>query len=123
MCSSFQIASQVRRGAVGKQDNVLAMPRPAGMTLNQSGLVSSGAFRASASPGNRLDELFVFDNTSALKNKSASATYYYWNGAWRRVGAGSTDVGNDAAFQPGNGVIVRAGTGTSLATWVNAPNY
>ena len=109
---------QVRRQPDIKQDNWLAIPRFTTQTLAQSGLISSGAFRASPSPSSRLDELLVFDNTAIAKNKSASATYYYWSGAWRKVGAGSTDLANDPVFTPGTGVILRAGTGTSTF-WVN----
>jgi len=117
----FRLA--VRRDALARQDNVLALPRPNAVSLNASGLIESGAFRASSTPGSRLDELFVFDNTSVAKNKSASATYYYWNGAWRKVGAGTTDVGTDAAFQPGTGVILRTGVAATSTFWTTQAAY
>jgi uncharacterized protein (TIGR02597 family) len=107
----------------GQQDNVVAIPRPVAQTLNESGLISSGAFRASPTPGNHLDELIAFDNTAVAKNKSASAIYYYWNGAWRQNGAGATDKGNDVVFTPGTGVVIRKGVGGTTALWSNPPNY
>jgi uncharacterized protein (TIGR02597 family) len=122
-----RLRTLVRRSSASKQDNILALPRPAAVTLNQSGLMANNAFRASPTPGNRLDELFIFDNSLAAKNKSASAAYYYFSigasGAWRKVGTGLTDVGNDAVFPPGSGVILRSGLGSTSDTWANSPNY
>jgi uncharacterized protein (TIGR02597 family) len=105
------------------QDNYIGLARPTSLSLNNSQLISSGAFAASPLPGNHTDELLTFDNTSVTKNKSSSAIYYYWNSAWRRVGAGSADVGSDLVFTPGVGVIVRKGTNAAGALWVNLPNY
>jgi uncharacterized protein (TIGR02597 family) len=65
----------------------------------------------------------VFDNNLVAKNKSSSAIYYYWDGAWRRVGAGSIIVGSDIVFTPGTGVIIRKGTNTGSQVWTNAPSY
>ena len=109
--------------AASKQDNFVALARPTAISLNDSGLISSGAFSASPSPGARTDELFVFDDTVVGKNKAASATYYYWSGAWRKVGSGSTDVGTDEVFQPGTGMVIRKGNGTGTAVWLNATTY
>lgn len=106
-----------------KQDNAVAIPRPISVSLNNSDLISSGAFSSSPSFGSRTDELLVFDNTTVGKNKSSSATYFYFNNAWRKFGAGAADVGNDLVFTPGTGVIIRkAATGSSPA-WVNSPTY
>ncbi|MCF7762221.1 MAG: TIGR02597 family protein [Verrucomicrobia bacterium] len=107
----------------GKQDNIVALPRPVEATLNESGLIESGAFSASQFAGNRTDELLVFDSAQVAKNQSASATYYYWNGAWREVGVGATDVGNEVVFAPGTGVIIRKAAGTGSVVWSNAANY
>lgn len=106
----------------GKQDNIVALPRPYGVSLNESGLRSANAFSASLFPGTRTDELFVFNNSVTGKNKSPSATYYYWNSAWRRVGSGNTDVGNDIVFAPGTGVVIRKAAGSTSPTWVSIPN-
>ncbi|MGZ4963085.1 MAG: TIGR02597 family protein, partial [Limisphaerales bacterium] len=82
-----------------------------------------GAFNASPLPGSRTDELLTFDNTVANRNKSASAVYYYWSGAWRQVGAGANNVGSNAVLGAGTGVIIRKATNSSTVVWTNAPNY
>lgn len=105
------------------QDNYVGLARPVGVSLNDSGLISSAAFSASPIPGSRTDELLVFDNTAIAHNKSASADYYYWNNAWRQVGAGSTDVGDNVIFQPGTAVIIRKYTNNVSAVWTNAPTW
>lgn len=105
-------------------DNFVSLARPTGITLDQSGLVSSGAFNASPLPGNRTDELLYFDNSVASRNKSATAVYYYWNGAWRQVGVGTTDVGSTAVFGSGTAAIIRkASNNVPTVVWTNAPNW
>lgn len=105
-----------------KQDNYIGLMRPVTLSLDASQLISSGAFVPSLVPGNRIDELLVFDNTVAAKNKSSSSVYYYWGNAWRRVGAGTNIVGSDNVFTPGTGVILRKGT-NATAVWTNNPGY
>lgn len=107
----------------GKRDNPLALQRPTVVTLAGSGLVASGAFSASPSPGVRTDELLVFDNAFVRQNKSAAATYYYWNNAWRKIGAGSANFDNAAVFTPGTGFIIRKNSSAIAPTWTNSPNY
>jgi uncharacterized protein (TIGR02597 family) len=106
-----------------QQDNAVALTRPVTVSLDASGLISSGAFASSPLPGSRTDELQIFDNTVALKNKSSSAIYYYWSNAWRRVGAGTTDVGSDGVFVPGSGIVIRKATNNAAATWLNSPTW
>ncbi|MDB6059407.1 MAG: repeat containing protein [Verrucomicrobiales bacterium] len=105
------------------QDNCIGLQRPVPVSLNDSGLISSGAFNASPVPGSRTDELLTFDNSVVARNKSSSASYYYWSGAWRQVGAGSADVGANQIFQPGNGVIIRKGTNNVSSVWTNTPTW
>ena len=109
--------------AAGKRDNYLGLQRPIATTLAASGLVSSGAFAASPTPGNRTDELLVFDNAAAQQNKAASAIYYYWNSAWRKVGAGAANFDNTPVFAPGSGFIIRKNTAATAPAWTNAANY
>jgi uncharacterized protein (TIGR02597 family) len=112
--------------ASAKQDNAVAITRPVPVSLNDSGLISSGAFTPSASPAVRKDELLVFDNTVAAKNKAASAIYYYYNNGWRKVGqAASTDFGATLVFGPDTGIQIRkAASGTGQASnWTNTPTY
>jgi uncharacterized protein (TIGR02597 family) len=117
------IAVPLQTSTLTARDNYVALPRPITVSLNDSGLINSGAFSASPLPGSRTDELQIFDNTVAQKNKSSSAVYYYWSNAWRRVGAGTTDVGVDAVFTPGSGVVIRKATNSSASTWVNSPTW
>ncbi|MCX6953867.1 MAG: TIGR02597 family protein [Verrucomicrobia bacterium] len=106
------------QGGTVRQDNAVALAFPVPVTLNGSNLQGSGAFRASTSPLLHTDELYVFDNTATGVKKAASAIYYYYNSAWRKVGAPVTsDFGATAVFVPGTGVMVRkSGTGSTAAT-------
>ena len=105
-----------------KQDNFVALTRPVTNTLNESGLVQSGAFLASPSVSTHTDELLVFDNGQVAQNKAASDTYFYLNNTWRRFGAAG-DFGNEPVFTPGTGVIIRKQTNSVSSLWVNTPNF
>lgn len=118
-------------GTAGR-DNYIAEFRPAAVSLNDSTLFQSGAFRPSASAGTRVDELLVTDNNAAGQNKSPAFTYYYFTNAtvsaWRLQGGGTTDRGTTQVFQPGFGVVLRANNignpvSPTAATWVNSPTY
>ncbi len=114
----------LRTGTTTAQDNYVSLARPLPITLSDSGLISSGAFSASPLPGSRTDELLYFDNTIAARNKSATAVYYYWSGAWRQVGVGTVDVGSTPVFGAGNAAIIRKTTNNvSPVFWTNAPNW
>lgn len=119
---SSQLAISLRAHTDAQQDNAIGLVRPIPVSLNASGLISSGAFQASPFPGTRSDELLTFDNTIASRNKSASAIYYYWSNAWREVGFGTTDVGTNVIL-PGTGFIIRKATNNATAVWTNAPNW
>jgi uncharacterized protein (TIGR02597 family) len=107
-----------------QQDNLVGLLRPVPVSLDNSGLIASGAFSASPSPGSRTDELYTFDNTAVGMNKSASHTFYYWNGAWRQTDKPfSYNAGTNEVFSPGTGVIIRKNTSTTSAVWVNSPGY
>ncbi|MGZ4964449.1 MAG: TIGR02597 family protein [Limisphaerales bacterium] len=116
-----RLALSLRAQAATEQDNSVGLIRASAVTLNNSGLISSGAFAASPLPGTRTDELLTFDNTVAQKNKSSSAVYYYWNSGWRRVGSGSADFGAAQVFTPGAGFIIRKATNATSVVWTNAP--
>ncbi|MDB6057944.1 MAG: large protein, partial [Verrucomicrobiales bacterium] len=108
--------------ATNRQDNSVALMRPVPVSLNDSGLISSGAFTASPLPGSRTDELLTFDNSATNRNKSTAAIYYFWNSGWRQVGAGSADVGTNQPLGNGTGVIIRKGTNNTAPIWTNSPN-
>ena len=109
-----KLITALTTNASSKQDNFVSMMRPTTVTLNGSGLISSGAFSAS-SGFVATDQLFVFDNTVAQLNKAASRIYTYSNGAWRRSGS-SGDAGTDAVFTPGTGVIIRKAKNAASTT-------
>jgi uncharacterized protein (TIGR02597 family) len=106
-----------------KRDNYLALQRPTSFTLASSGLITSGAVAPSPSLLVQTDVLYFYDNTVARKNKSASATYFYSGGGWRKVGSGSTSFDNASIFTPGTGFIIRKAAGSTSPVWVNLPNY
>ena len=104
---------------VSQQDNIIGLQRPIEMTIDESGLVSSGAFEVG-------DELLVWNHDVAEQNRLASnATIYTYDGAkWVKDG-GTEDAGGDMVFTPGRGFIIRKATGTEVSDvdWLNSPNY
>lgn len=102
-----------------EQDNIVGLQRPIEMSLDESGLASSGAFNAG-------DQLLVWDNAVAAQNRLLStATVYTWDGAkWIKDGV-DADAGADLVFTPGRGFIIRKAVGANVNqdNWVNAPNY
>lgn len=104
----------------GKQDNYVSIPRPIDVRLADLNLGGGPAFVSSTNGivTGRKDELFLIDNSVSGKNKSASAIYFFLNGAWRRVGSPiSEDRGNDI-LRAGSGLIIRkAAATTGTATW------
>lgn len=110
----------------GQQDNVIAIPRPVDVSLNDLNLGGTTAFVSSTgtlSP-DRKDELLVFDNAQALRNKAPSATYFYYNGAWRAQSDVTADAGTDI-IPKGAGFIIRKAQTVVGAThmWKNTPSY
>jgi uncharacterized protein (TIGR02597 family) len=107
--------------ATTAQDNAVAITYPVNLTLNNLGLaaafVPSSIFVTN-------DQLLTYDNTVTGINKSASAIYYYMNGAWRESGQNSsTDFGTNP-IQIGSGFIVRKAINSSgpLTTdWIFTP--
>ena len=116
---STPIAATIMAQTSSQQDNYVGLQRPVPVSLNDSGLIESGAFSSSPLPGARTDELLTFDNTVVARNKSSNASYYYWQGAWRQVGGGNAEFGTSLIFQPGTGVIIRKGTNNVSAVWAN----
>jgi uncharacterized protein (TIGR02597 family) len=109
----------------GKQDNFVSIVRPVDVAIQDLGLIASGAFIASTSAINRTDELLVFNNASIGTNKAASATYFFFNGAWRKFGQPvTTDFGTDV-IPAGAGFVIRKAqtAGGTTAFWVNDKTY
>ncbi len=107
--NSQKVAIRVPAGGTdAKQDNHLALDRPVPMKLRDSNLVESGAFAPSTFPLNPTDVLLVYDDEEIAINKSASKSYFYWNGAWRKIGPDfDQDSGDDEIFTVGTGVVLR----------------
>lgn len=116
------LAIPLKVSAVGRQDNFVALARPAPVSLDGSGLTNGGAFMVSPSALSRRDELLVFDNTVTNKNKSASAIYYYLSSGWRQVGS-ALPAGSQEVFTPGSAVIIRKFTNSIAPVWINSPAY
>jgi len=101
----------------GQQDNAVAMIRPIGVTLNQTGLTpTDGSFVATIRPNQIKDALLIFNNAQVKHNKKPSAIYFYFGGTgpmgWKKKGAGSAIVIRKA----------RTATGATVF-WTNPPTY
>jgi len=95
--------------------------RPVPVSLDDMGLEDVIEASANATVGARKDELLVFNNAAAGKNKSSAATYYYihWNHptlgllkGWRLSGGTLTADMGHVTIDPSAGVIIRKAAGT-----------
>ncbi len=106
------------------RDTMLSLPRPVLLTLAQLDF-APGDFveSASTSPGDRKDQLLVFDNSQAERNKLPAAIYYRSGGQWLRDGTNA--VSNSVTIEPSAGLLLRkaAGGADSVVLWKNAPTY
>jgi uncharacterized protein (TIGR02597 family) len=108
-------------------DERVSLTHPVRMSLDASGLMSNGAFRASASELDPQDRLLVFQPGSGF-NPAVSATYYYLTNAtqigWRKVGSPETvDFGTNTFLEPGQGYILRKAPAASDADWLQTPGF
>ena len=120
-----KITNPLATSASSKQDNFVSLLRPVDVKLTDLGLITSGAFTATTQLFNRKDELFTFDNSQTGINKGVAATYFYYSGAWRKVGQDITsDFGTDT-IPLGSGFIIRkaVAAGGPTAFWVNDKTY
>ena len=91
-----------------KQDNPVALNFPVPVTLAGSNLQNSGFEHSFGFT--RRDELLVVHHTApALKNRPATDTYYY-NGYWRKNGAGAANFDAQEVFTLDTSVIIRRAT-------------
>ena len=114
------------------QDNYVSVSTGAPLTLAQLDLLSAG-FVGSATHGAaaRGDQILVFDNATAGKNKAASASYYYYTGTtspgagWRRAGTTGVLADSTVVVTPGEGFVIRkkAAATASFASWSVLPSY
>jgi uncharacterized protein (TIGR02597 family) len=107
--------------ATTAQDNAVAITYPVNLTLDKLGLAATFV---PSSLFVRNDEVLTYDNTVTGINKSASAIYYYMNGAWREAGQNSSTNFGTNAIQIGSGFTVRKAINSSgpLTTdWIFTP--
>lgn len=106
-------------------DLPVALPRPVGISLNDLGLINSGAL-APAQDASTLtkDTLATYDNAIVGYNKTPTAIYYYAQGAWRKVdGSPAQDYGADM-IPAGAGFTLHKGVGDGTTLfWLNSRNY
>ena len=101
------------------QDNFVAVAYPLGLTLRQLGLADTAGFTTSMSTLARADELYVYDSAQTGINRAPSASYYYYDGGWRKVGASAaTDFSDSVTLPAGGGFIVRRAAGGTTGSWV-----
>jgi uncharacterized protein (TIGR02597 family) len=120
---AFAVHVRVRQS--GPQDTVLALPRPVPVTLAALAIPGS-IFEDSpdTAPGNRRDELHVFDAQSPGFHKPPAAVYFRVAGTWHRDTDGFPAADGDLV-EPSQGLLLRkaAGTGDETLVWVNEPTY
>lgn len=119
--------------ATSGNDTYFSVARPAGVSLNASGLrtVDQTTSPVIDTPSDfqvgLFDEVLAFDvpANNAGFNRPPTHTYYYLaNSGWREVGISSTTVGDDVILQPGRAYILRKAKNTSGGRdWPNDPNY
>jgi len=113
-----QVATVLEARSGGAQDNFVAVPYPLGLTLRQLGLAGTAAFTTSGSTLVRADEIYVFDASATGINRAPSATYYYYNGGWRKVGdSAANDYSDSVTLAAGGGFIVRRAADETSASW------
>jgi uncharacterized protein (TIGR02597 family) len=108
--------STILEGAATQNDNYIALAYPVDITLTQSGLAANG-FAASSSPGSITDRLLVFDPAITGYNRAPSATYYYYNSGWRKVGASASTDFSSVTIPAGSGFIIRKAANSTSSTW------
>jgi uncharacterized protein (TIGR02597 family) len=122
----FSVSLSTR--AVGAQDNFVGIPRPVDVSLGNLNLGGTSGFMTSTGVGasGRRDQLLIFDNQIALRNKVPSLTYFYYSGKWLRPGdINATPTRENEVIAAGVGFIIRkyqTGTGAT-AIWNNAVAY
>jgi uncharacterized protein (TIGR02597 family) len=117
------VATVIEGGTSLQQDNFIALPFPVGVTLRQTALFESGAFKPTVSASSHEDELLVFDDTATGINRSPNAIYFYFDNGWRKTGAALTeDFSDSVILAAGHGFVVRKAAGSSAQMWTYETN-
>jgi uncharacterized protein (TIGR02597 family) len=119
------VSLPLRVSASKAVDTVLAPPRPVVVKLEDLDFAAEG-FKESPSTasGDRRDQLLVYDNATAERNKRPDAVYFRSGGSWLREADGFP-VSNAVEIEPSAALVVRKAPGSSdgFVRWVNAPTY
>lgn len=124
-CEMGKMVIPLSTRIAGQQDNFVGIPRGVDVTLNQLNLGGTSSFVTTTDVDDIQDQLMVFNNASAVQNRAPSATYYYYNGAWRKFGqSAASNFGTDV-ISVGSGFMIRKAPTNDGAThfWINAANY
>jgi uncharacterized protein (TIGR02597 family) len=106
----------LKRLTTARQDSYVALPRPVALTLDELGLLQSGAYRAS----NRvvpIDEVHLYDPLT-----QGYATFYNRNNQWRKVGD-NINYNGVKVVPPSTGILLRLGSAETSVLWSNDPTY
>ena len=132
--TTFLASQQVYGGAVtvalrvsagSARDTLIALPRPVPTTLDE---LNPGptVFEESptTAPEDRRDQLLVYNNAEAARNKQPSAVYFRTNHQWVHDSEGFPPSGS-VVLEPSTGLLLRKAAGSSdgIVPWVQEPNY
>jgi uncharacterized protein (TIGR02597 family) len=98
-------------------------------SLDNLGLITSGAFIPSTSTISHKDTLIVLSNTNGEFSPPPAASYYYYAGTsgtgWQQIGQPFTLTSGTAVIPAGTGFIVRkiATSNGASAFWQNPATY
>ncbi len=118
--------SSLRTNADAPQDNFVGLMRPIPVALSALDL-DSEAFVDSISndPGDRNDELLVYDSYSGTSNREPDRSYLRVGGEWRLNDGSTYPASDDVLIPPSAGIVIRKATtaaGESVI-WSNLPRY
>lgn len=117
----------ISTSATSKWDNQIALLRPIPLKLSELGLAGTSAFVPSGSVSSlaRRDELFVYNNAVALKNRVPSTVYFVMGGNWQKMVNNVAVLANDDVIQAGYGIIIRKYKTSAGQTvfWENHATY
>ena len=117
------VASEILSRSDGSQDNQVANPYPAGMTLRASRLFEDGVIRGSPDVFAPVDFLLIYEGIPSGFNPAASKVVFYYTGSlgpngWYdndNLGGGLID---DYEIEPGAALIIRKQSGEDvLVSW------
>lgn len=117
------LATNIGRLVNGPQDNQLVNPYPSPLSLDDSGLVSSGAFEPSPDVTDPVDLLLIYDNDeSSGTNVAPTKTYLYHSGeqttaGWYLDGQFAETAGSDTIPAGGAFVVRKADGNAGVVKW------